>query len=196
MPSATAGADANYKAPKADGPVVELLDEGVDALLPVLTNDGSGEVGTITREDRDVFAGVEAGRVTPMQKYRGHIPGWNFKIVEAPKAAGEFRHFRFAWKKIGGRGLTIQLHDPIKTWAFRYHGGQNVFGWQPSTQVSTKMPVEWELVTRDLFKEFGTFTITGFALSPHDGTAALFDHMLLGRTSRIWTRPPMWRSGA
>jgi hypothetical protein len=174
--------DGKYKAPKADGAVVELLDEDVDALAPVLINDGGGEAGTIIREDRDVFTGVEAARVTPMQKYRSNIPGWNFKIVETPKNAGEFRYMRFAWKKIGGTGLMIQLYDPVKTWAFRYHAGRNVYNWVPSTQVSATAPGEWEVVTRDLFKEHGVFTITGFALTPLDGTAALFDHMLLGRS--------------
>ena len=177
------GGDANYKAPKAEGPVVELLDEGVDALFPVLINDGGGEAGAATREDRDVFAGVEAVRVTPMQKYRSTIPGWNFKIVETPKNAGEFRYLRFAWKKFGGSGLMIQFHDPVKTWAMRFHAGANVYNWAPSTQVNAKVPGEWEVHTRDLFKEYGAFTITGFALSPFDGTSALFDHMLLGRTT-------------
>src|SRR5262249_30479823 len=83
-----ADGDRAYKAPKADGPVVELIDESIDTLGPVFTNDGNGEPGAVSREDRDVFAGVEALRVTPHQKYRGFIPGWDFKIVEKPKNAG------------------------------------------------------------------------------------------------------------
>lgn len=176
------GGDGNYKAPKADGAVVDLLDEGIEPLFPVLANDGGGEAGTIAREDRDVFAGVEAARVTPMQKYRSNVPGWAFKIVEKPEKAGEFRFLRFAWKKLGGTGVMVQFHDPAKSWAFRYHAGTNVFGWHPSTQVGAKVPGEWEVVTRDLFKDWGEFTMTGFALSPLDGTAALFDHVLLGRS--------------
>jgi hypothetical protein len=172
----------NYKAPKADGPVVELLDENIEPLFGVLINDGGGEAGSITREDRDVFAGVEAARVTPMQKYRSNVPGWDFKIVEKPEKAGEFRFLRFAWKKIGGTGLMIQLHDPKKSWAFRYHAGTNIYGWNPSTQVKATPSAEWEVVTRDLFKEHGAINLTGIALSPLDGTAALFDHMLLGRS--------------
>lgn len=171
-----------YTPPKADGSVVELLDEGIDSLGPQLINDGGNEAGTISREDRDVFAGVESARVTPMQKYASRIPGWNFQIVEKPAKAGEFRYLRFAWKKAGGVGIMIQFHDPAKTWGFRYYSGQNVQGWQPATQVSDKLPGEWTVVTRDLFKEFGAFTITGFALTPYDGQSALFDHMLLGRT--------------
>ncbi|MBP3954608.1 hypothetical protein J8F10_04830 [Gemmata sp. G18] len=174
--------DANYKAPRADGAVVELLDEGVDPLLPVLINDGGGEAGTAVREDRDVFAGVEAVRVTPMQKYRSNIPGWNFKIVETPKNAGEFRYLRFAWKKFGGSGLMIQFHNPATGWGHRFHAGSNVYGWAPSVQLAAKPAKEWEVHTRDLFKEFGAINITGFALAPLDGTSALFDHMLLGRS--------------
>jgi hypothetical protein len=39
------------------------------------------------------------------------------------------------------------------------------------------------VVTRDLFKDFGTLTIQGISLAPMDGDgAALFDHVYLGRT--------------
>jgi hypothetical protein len=178
---AAVAADAPYVAPKADGPVVELLDEGIEPLFVQLINDGGGEAGTITREDRDVFAGVEAARVTPMQKYRTNIPGWGYKIVEKPAKAGEFRFLRFAWKKIGGTGIMIQFHDPAKSWAFRYFSGHNVQGWQPATQISAKLPDEWNITTVDLFTQFGAINITGMALTPFDGDAGLFDHMLLGR---------------
>lgn len=173
--------DANYKAPKGDAAVVELLDETVDPLLPVLSNDNSFGGGTIQREDRDVFAGVESVRVTQQQKYRSHIPGWNYKIVETPKNAGEFRYIRFAWKKTGGGSLMIQLHDPKKSWV-RYHTGRNLYGWQPSVEIAANVPPEWTVVTRDLFKDYGALTLVGIALSPLDGTAGHFDHILLGRS--------------
>jgi hypothetical protein len=171
-----------YKAPIATGPVVELLDENIEPLFPRLTNDGGGEAGTISREDRDVFAGVEAARVTPMQKYSTRLLGWNFRIIEKPAKAREFRYLRFAWKKIGGTGIMIQLHDPTKSWDTRVHAGQNVFGWQPAKSVAEKIPEDWEVVTVDLFKEFGARTVTGIAFSPLDGTAGLFDHVIMGRS--------------
>lgn len=171
-----------YKAPKADGPVVELLDETVEPLFPVLDNDGNKDSGTAAREDRDVFAGVEAARVTPSQRFNGKVPGWSFKIVEKPKEAGEFRYIRFAWKKIGGNGIMIQLNDPTKSWGVRYYAGYNVHGWYPALQVSGPIPTEWTVVTRDVYKDFGAFTITGIALTPLNGEAALYDHMLLGRS--------------
>lgn len=176
------GGNAVYQAPKDDGPVVALLDEEVDPLLPELKNDISTETGTIAREDRDVFAGVDAVRVTPPQKCQSVLPGWGYKIVKEPRAAGEFRFLRFAWKKIGGTGLMIQFRDPANDWNFRFHAGANVRGWRPSTQIADQLPSEWVVHTRDLFAEFGAFTITGIALTPFDGTAGLFDHVLLGRT--------------
>jgi hypothetical protein len=171
----------NQPGPKADRAVFELLDEEIDTLVPLLTNDGPVTT-TCAREDRDVFAGVEALRVTPQQAFRSSMPGWNFKIVENPKNAGEYRHVRFAWKKIGGTGVMVQFYDPKNARWCRYHAGRNALNWQPSKQLTDTLPTEWEVVTRDLFKDFGAMTITGFALSTLDGTAALFDHVLLGRT--------------
>ena len=172
-----------YNAPKVDGPVIELLDESLDPLFPLLNDDGGGQAGTISREDRDVFAGVEAARVTQIQKFCNSIRGWAFRIIETPKAAGEFRYLRFAWKKIGGTGIMIQFHSTDSgQWGHRFVAGQNTVNWQPAISTSAKLPAEWEVVTRDLFKDFGACVITGFALTAMDGTAALFDHMLLGRS--------------
>jgi len=188
-PSGAAGSpDATYKAPSIEGPVVELLDEGVEPLFPILNNDFSSDNGQIAREDRDVFAGVEAVRITQVQKFRNSIPGWSFNIVEkpkaapGPKAAGEYRYLRFAWKKVGGTGIMIQLHGGSNQWNHRFFAGRNSANWQPSISVSDKLPTDWEVVTRDIYKEFGAFTLTGFALTAMDGNGALFDHILLGRT--------------
>src|SRR5205823_4825695 len=41
----------------------------------------------------------------------------------------------------------------------------------------------WEVVTRDLFKDFGAFTVSGIAFTPMDGTAGYFDHVYLARTA-------------
>jgi hypothetical protein len=119
---------APYQPPQADGPIVVLLDEDTEALYPLLTN-VSGEAGTIAREDRDVFAGAEAVRVTPVQKYMAHLPGWTFPVAETP-GDGEYRFVRFAWKKQGGSGVMVQLHDALKQgWGLRYYAGHNAAGW-------------------------------------------------------------------
>ncbi|MBA4065603.1 MAG: hypothetical protein C0501_18190 [Isosphaera sp.] len=177
------GPDSRYVTPKADGPVVVLIDEGVEPLFPLLTNDGGGYEGTVAREDRDVFSGVEAVRVTPVQKYRAHLPGWGFRVVQKPAADNEVRFVRFAWKKIGGTGTMIQFAAPNERyWEYRFLAGNNAIGHPATKSVADKAPAEWEVHTRDLFAEYGNLTLTGIALTPMDGTAGLFDHILLGRT--------------
>ena len=47
--------------------------------------------------------------------------------------------------------------------------------------IDPKLPEGWVLVTRDLFTDFGEFTLTGIALSPIDGEFALFDHIYLAQ---------------
>lgn len=107
------------------------------------------------------------------------------KIREKP-AAGEFRYLQFAWKKQGGQAICLQLnHDgqwgpvagsPAK---FRYHAGPGGECFGASLAVDSNLPVGFTLVTRDLFADFGEFTLNGIALSPVDGEFALFDHIYL-----------------
>ena len=60
------------------------------------------------------------------------------------------------------------------------HPGGECYG--ASLVISDKLPApRFEVVTRDLFADFGEFTLTGLAFSPVDGNAALFDHLYLGR---------------
>ena len=46
--------------------------------------------------------------------------------------------------------------------------------------VDANLPAEFTVVTRDLFADFGEFTLSGIALSTVDGEFALFDHIYLG----------------
>lgn len=182
-----------YTPPRPDGAVVELLDENLDPLFQHLNNDFTNTNGGIAREDRDVYAGVEAARVTGLHRFRSALPGWSFRVVENPRNYGEYRFLRFAWKKVGGTGIMIQLYTPnapewntrffsARSWDQRFYAGKNPAGFLPARQVAEAPPGEWELVTRDLYKEFGAFTLTGLSLTAADGTAALFDHVLLGRS--------------
>jgi hypothetical protein len=174
------GAAPGYVPPTAGGPVVVLLDEGDDALFPLMNN-VVGEPGTVAREGRDAFAGVDAARVTPLQKYQARVPGWAFRVAGDPKA-GEYRYARFAWKKVGGTGVMVQFHDADRPeWRLRYFAGRNAVGWE-ARSAGGAVPREWQLVTRDLFADFGAATVSGIALTAMDGEAGLFDHVLLGRT--------------
>jgi hypothetical protein len=52
-----------------------------------------------------------------------------------------------------------------------------------TVKVAAAAPAEWQVVTRDLFKDFGAFTLSDLHLQTvNQGTEALFDHIYLGRT--------------
>src|SRR5262249_54810156 len=59
----------------------------------------------------------------------------------------------------------------------RYHAGRNTTGWQ-SVEISPSAPREWTVVTRDLWQDFGDFTLTGIAPTAMGGDA-LFDQIEL-----------------
>ncbi|MBY0523065.1 MAG: hypothetical protein K2R98_06685 [Gemmataceae bacterium] len=158
--------------------VVELIEDEPEALIRQLVNADNGSAAT--RDDKDKFTGSCSIRVTPLQRYNTILDGWKYPIVEKPQP-GEYRYIRFAWKKVGGRGIMVQFHTGAGSWEQRFVAGVPTVPW-PARKVAEQMPGGWEVVTRDLFKEFGGFVLTGLALTPMDGTAGLYDHMYLGRT--------------
>ncbi len=145
-------------------------------------NEGGGQASLLSEEK---FSGAASVKVTPDQRFNPALPGLGVKIREKP-AAGEFRYLQFAWKKQGGQAICLQLnHDgqwgpvagsPAK---FRYHAGPGGECFGASLAVDSNLPVGFTLVTRDLFADFGEFTLNGIALSPVDGEFALFDHIYL-----------------
>jgi hypothetical protein len=148
-------------------------------------NQGGGQI-TLVSDDK--FSGKAAVKVTPDQRYNPTLPGLTAKIRQNP-GPGEYRYVSFAWKKKGGSQICFQLnHDgnwgppgdsPARK--FRYHAGSGPECYGASLLVDSKLPDGWTLVTRDLFIDFGEFTLTGIALTPMDGEYALFDHIYLAR---------------
>jgi hypothetical protein len=160
--------------------VAELFEDNTSSMIRSLT-ELTGNEATARRELVDVYSGFHSLRVTPTQRFSPRIAGWNFPIVEKP-GPGQYRYLRFAWKKIGGKGIMIQLCNSGTDWERRrYIAGVNVTNWAGTT-VAGKPPADWTVVTRDLFKDFGAMTLTGIAFTPMDGTAGLYDHFYLGRT--------------
>jgi len=158
------------------------LFEDQSEFVAALTEGG----GTATLDAEQKYSGATSVRVTLDQKFNPAIPGWGIKVREKP-GPGEFRYLRYAWKKQGGAAICVQLnHDgawgPSAAGApsFRYSAGPTgqVFG--ASLTVDAALPEEWEVVTRDLFADFGEFTLNGIALSPVDGEFGLYDHIYLG----------------
>jgi hypothetical protein len=144
--------------------------------------------GTATLDAADKQSGTASVRVTPDQRFTGALPWLGVKIRERP-APGEFRYLQFAWKKRGGERICLQLnHDGAwgpaadKPGKFRYDASaaaDETYG--AALRVDGRVPEDWVVVTRDLFADFGEFTLTGLALSPYDGEYAGFDRIYLAR---------------
>lgn len=139
--------------------------------------------GRAVLETADRLAGSASLRVSPPQRWSLRIPGWQYKIVENP-APGEYRYLRFAWKSCGGQGVMIELAadgnwPPADKPIWRYFSGQNTTGWA-ARQVAATAPQQWVDVTCDLWRDFGTLTLTGIAPTAIGGDA-LFDRIELLR---------------
>jgi hypothetical protein len=151
----------------------EMLVEGTGRAIP---------------DQRDKYSGTYSLRVTPDQKSNPQLAGLTVKIREHP-GPGEYRYLRFAWRKLQGNSICLQLaHDGKfgpgggrEGATFRYHAGPGEECFDGSLLVSDKVPARFEVVTRDLFLDFGEFTLTGIGFAPVDGQAALFDHIYLAR---------------
>jgi putative heme-binding domain-containing protein len=162
-------------APPPDSAV--LFDD--DPKFPSLLAEGDGTV-RVSREGP--HAGSVCLTVTPPQRWSLNIPGWKYPIREQP-APGEYRYLRFAWKG-QGHGVMIELAvdgrwPPADKPIHRYYSGRNSTGWA-AVRVSKEIPSAWSVVTRDLYADFGEFTLTGIAPTAMGG-AAQFDRIELLR---------------
>jgi hypothetical protein len=171
----------NAVKPPAEQPLAIFEDQ--PELIAALKEGG----GQITLHEEEKYSGKASIRVTPDQKFAANLPGLAAKIRENP-APGEYRYIRFAWKKNAGE-VAIQLaHDgqfgpkDNKPPSFRYQAGSGGEFGGMALRVDARRPGNFEVVTRDLFADFGEFTLTGIALAAVDGQFALFDHIYLART--------------
>jgi hypothetical protein len=169
-----------------DGPpLIELFEDDTTSLIDNLNNNGGNDASVAARQERAPYSGTAALSVTPFQRYNRAMPNWRFRIVENP-GPGEYRYLRFAWKRTDGPGIMLQLFALSGGWQHRYYAGalsDEVKGWGAMIRVADEAPRQWEVVTRDLFQDFGAKTITGIGLTALDGGGeAHFDHIYLGRT--------------
>ena len=173
------------------GPLVRLFEDEAWFVGVLKDGDGKAELDRL-----EPYSGKAALKVTPGQKYRDNLPYWSFKIKEKP-GPGEFRYLRFAWKKKGGNNLLLQLHangrfGPLAGEAgpaFRYEAGTTHPGKLSVLSLAPQPPEQWELITRDLFADFGEFTLTGLSFSPTNGEAGWLDHVYLSRSQDDFVPP-------
>lgn len=157
---------------------------------PAFVAELSDGTGTANLESSDKFTGSASIRVTPADKNDASLPGWNVPIRSDPYP-GEYRFVRFAWRKRGGAEIGFHLAqngafppaaliNPKET--LRYHVGRGIkHDYGKSFEFRNTIPDQWELVTRDLFADFGAFDATGLRLVAGDGEWAEFDHVYFAR---------------
>ena len=146
--------------------------------------------GTARLEQSDKFTGASAARIEGGDRNNPAILGWHIPIRSDPQP-GEYRFLRFAWRKKGGKEIGLHLasggvfpaalvNEPKET--LRYHVGRGVkHDYGRSIPLRDQPPEQWELVTRDLFSDFGAFDATGLRLVCGDGEWAGFDHIYFAR---------------
>ncbi len=81
---------------------------------------------------------------------------------------------RRPWESFG-RGLEF---------GYRYLRGLGKADQAPALKLDRKLPKDWQRLDRDVFGDFGEFTLTGFSLICPDGEAAWFDEIYLARDYR------------
>ncbi len=160
-------------------PLVVFEDEA-EFVTALSEGNGSATLATDIK-----YSGTACVHVKPEQKSKAVIPGLSVKIRQYP-GPGEYRYVRFAWRKEGGRAICLQLaHDgkfgPTAgaRGKFRYHAGPGPECFGASIALDNNIPTEFTVVTRDLFADFGEFTLTGLGLAVFDGNGGLFDHIYL-----------------
>jgi len=156
-----------------------LFDE--DERFAGLLRQGPGKAALVRD---DPFSGAVSLSITPPQRCAANLPGWSYPIREHP-GRGEYRYLRLAWKSPTGKGAMIELAasgrwPPADAPVRRYYSGENTTRWN-AKQIAPEPPRAWSVVTVDLWKDCGAFTLTGIAPTALGGEAQ-FDRIELLRS--------------
>jgi hypothetical protein len=202
--------------------LVKLFDEEEEFLKTLRDGEGEASLASTEKTSGNVSLKIAGG------EYSHVIGDGGLSIREFPQL-GEYRYFRFAWKKDGGTGIGLRIgHDgqfgvpeveagrqgrvravpekvararalrnrqrrvrnpraPDKTdargaqFGYQYDAGTRDAE-EPVLRLDKKLPAKWTPQGRDIFGEFGSFSLTGLSFSCPDGTAAYFDGIYLART--------------
>lgn len=134
----------------------------------------------------------------PSSNSPAEISGLSIPIRENP-GVGEFRYITFAWIK-WGNDLEIGMrfgHDESKAvkngigkkYNYTYAAGKS--NKIPNALViSESGPGNWTLITRDLWKDFGDFTLTSVSFICPVERDAGFDEIFLGKSENAFTGVP------
>ena len=193
----------------AERPGLRRLFEDEPGFAGLLT---SGD-GSISIESADAHTGQASLRTGPPGRHAASLPDWNHVIVEEPEL-GEYRFLRFAWQAGGngpaamsighegrfgpGDGVVVpqrrSRRPPPKSddrgprSGYRYLAGQADKSdpeLSPAMVLAGRPPEHWQVVQRDLFADFGPFTLTGLGVTTRNGSLAL-DGIYLARSGDLF----------
>jgi hypothetical protein len=149
-------------------------------------------------DQKDAEHGSVSLRVHGRDRENAAVPRMALPIRENP-GPGEYRFLRFAWKKQGGSRIALHLaregqfpaaDGTVIADGLRYQAGRaESDDYGPAIVLGKEPPGQWQVVTRDLFADFGEFTLTGLRLVCGDGEAAWFDRISLARRVADFERP-------
>ncbi len=167
---------------KLPSPLVLLDDYGA----PAAVNKKDTAKATFTTDD--VLSGQRAMKLTPGSRFQLPV-GTVLKIREQP-GEDAFRYLRFAFRKVGGGTISLELHQPDELLPpIRYDAGAGEPGFGKSNKVwGAGIPDVWVMVEVDLFTDWGESQIDGLVLGTPDGDYALFDYVYLARNRRDFSR--------
>ncbi len=145
--------------------------------------DQTGSTASLDRVDR--YSGTSSLKIT-----RGNCILSGLEIpISSQAPLREFRFLRFAWKKVEGKRISLGIQYQKRMGAGER--GEKRIRWIEAGEkspeerlgilVSDRLPLEWEVVIRDLSEEIGWSYLTGLVFSSPDGEEALFDQIYLGR---------------
>lgn len=160
----TSGDRSNATIPKFNFPIREYPKLGEFRYLRFSWKKKSGsQIGFQVAHDGNI--GVpenEFGRVQPRAIAEGAARALLQRQRKSPRrpVSGGNRGAQFGYQYDAGSG------DPT----------------QPALRLDRKLPVDWRLMGRDLFGEFGSFTVTGLGFRNSDDEPAWFDEIYLART--------------
>src|SRR5690606_3151274 len=128
-----------------------IFDEDAEFLKRMDGGDGQQRLS-----DTDPHGGKVCYALTGRRENGGYLGPQQIRIREHP-GPGEYRFIRWAWKKSDGKAIVLKL---ARDGGWRhYQAGASIHG-EAAAVVDAALPTKWTVVTRDLFKEHGEFTLT------------------------------------
>ncbi len=130
------------------------------------------------------------------------ISGLSIPVRQNP-GPGEVRYLSFAWVKWGGGQIALEIQrDPAQDgqrrrgeiFGYRYDAGPGDPVDGKALRLADSAPGRWMEVTRDLWNDFGDFTITGLRFRATGGRDWGIDRIYLGQTmAALQQMPPSRR---